>query len=360
MAMKVLVVLPSVEVGGGQHLAIDLVGELKNKIDFKVVVLQRYQRTVISDLVKARGIECIYLDKSKGIDFKTVRKIKKVITEFKPDVVHAHLRVVPYLILPTLLLHIKKFYTVHSLANMDGRGKLSRTLLWMAFHVFGFVPVAISDTCQKSISDVYNIRIEKIPCIYNGIDINIFKPERKSTKIADNTSFIATGRFEEPKNYPFMIDAFYEFHKVRPNSTLTILGDGYMRNIIEKKIREYHLTDSVRLEGTVNNIADYLNKADIYLMTSIWEGLPLSVLEAMAVGLPIITTKAGGVIDIVQNNINGLIVDCDDLSGYVQAMIKLNDSQNMRIMFGHNSLESSKKYSISFCAEQYYELYTGE
>ena len=92
-------------------------------------------------------------------------------------------------------------------------------------------------------------------------------------------------------------------------------------------------------------------------MSSDYEGLPQTIQEAMAAGLPIVTTNAGGVVDVVEEKGNAIVVPCGDLDGLVAAMCELTASKTLREQFSKRSLELSKQYSIENCAEQYRQLY---
>lgn len=129
--------------------------------------------------------------------------------------------------------------------------------------------------------------------INNRINAQIFKfsldkrdAMRKKLNISDDTIVIGqTGRMTPQKNPLFIIDIFYEFQKIHENSYLIIVGDGELKNEIEKKIDDYGIGLKVLLPGSQSNISDWLQAMDIFLFPSLYEGLPVSLVEAQAAGL---------------------------------------------------------------------------
>lgn len=105
------------------------------------------------------------------------------------------------------------------------------------------------------------------------------------------------------------------------------------------------------------NVEDYLRQSDIYISASRTEGLPLSVLEAMACGLPVIATDAGGTRDIVKDGINGFIVNVDDEDGIKEALLKLIDNKVLRKSYSVKSREIAKQWSLENCTRGYEILY---
>ncbi|WP_421535689.1 glycosyltransferase [Priestia sp. D3YE.R1] len=361
---KVMFVLPHLRTGGGQKLVIDIIGNLDSeRLDVLLVSLYPAEGNIFEDLAEEKGIQIKYLQKKEGINLSVIKELISLIKNVRPDVIHAHLRVMPYLLFPLIVTDVKKrYYTVHNLAEKDaGNRRYMKMILNFAFRYAKVVPIAISDLCKQSIVSFYNLPKEQVPCIYNGIDANRFKciipyTQRKS----ETLTFIATGRMEPQKNYKLMLEAFSEVYKTYSNIRLVILGDGYLRKELEEDIKRLNISNSVLLKGRVSNVEKELNNAHVYLMSSNWEGLPLSVMEAMSCGLPIISTKAGGVIDIIKHNKNGCLINIGDKEKLIEAMLKMVTEPDLRNQFSISALESSKMFDIKECANKHMELYLTE
>ena len=357
MKRKVLIVLPELETGGGQRMALSIAHKIDSE-DVRIRVLVLYPRcgNILEKVADEWGLDVQYLQKKSGADLGCIVQIYRAILQFQPDVIHAHLRVMPYLLLPMCLSKTQlRYYTVHSLADKDASG-IKRRILHFAFRHCHVQPVAISDLCRKSISEVYGIPERRIPCIYNGIDTERFA-RREEYGCEEDFRFAAIGRLDEAKNYPMMLRAFSDIHRRFPNTGLVILGDGNLRVVLEKQCADLEISRAVLFTGNVPNVENYLWASQIYLMSSDYEGLPLTVLEAMAAGLPIISTKAGGIVDVVEDGKNGILVNCGDQTGLTEAMERLLLSPELCRQFSEQSAALAQKYSIEACAAQYKELY---
>ncbi|MGE7693582.1 glycosyltransferase [Lysinibacillus sp. NPDC094177] len=357
MRKRVLIVVPTLGIGGGEKLAIDIVLNLDVQ-KYEVLLLSLFPKmgTEFESIIKKNNINIQFLNKKLGFDPKVILAFANVVRKYKPHTIHTHLNVVPYVLPATILYGIKnRFHTVHSVASMESTGFLKK-IMKITYRFFSFTPVAICDVVKTTICEEYDLPDEKVPCIYNGVNTEIYKKlERKQN--TNYINFITTGRMQHVKNHNLMINAFSDVAKKYDNVMLTILGDGELRLDIEKQIKELGLEEKVILKGVVSNVAEELNKADVYIMTSNYEGLPLSVLEAMASGLPIVTTKAGGVIDIVKQNQNGLLVDVGNREQLTKEMSKLVEDVMLRQRFGEVSFNMSKQYDIQKCVEKYESLY---
>mgnify|MGYP000075575808 CR=1 FL=1 len=124
-----------------------------------------------------------------------------------------------------------------------------------------------------------------------------------------------------------LIRAFAQVKEKEKNTKLIIVGEGELRRELEEIIEKYDLKNYVSMLGQCNNVQERLNASDVFVQSSDYEGLPISGLEAMACGLPIISTKAGGTVDIVKNGINGFLVDVGDEDELAQK----NDFFGLRI-----------------------------
>lgn len=354
---KILIVLPHLRTGGGENLALNEAIGLKSKgCNIKIICISSREKNVFTEKAENNKMDITYLGKSDGFSLKILFKLVNVFIKEKPKAIHTHLRAFLYVSMVSILFPKIKFYhTIHSLAEKEAIG-IIRILSNIFFKTKKFTPIAISKYCARTIAELYEMNRADIPVIYNGVDTNRFKCEvpydnRKKDKII----FVSTGRFQAVKRHDLMIDAFAILHQKYPNTELWILGDGELRKQIEEIICKYKLQNSVILKGIIKNVEDELNKAHIYLACSDFEGLPLSVLEAMSCGLPIVTTKAGGTIDIVDNSI-GILCDINNKEQIVRAMIKFIENVEYRKSCSANANAAAIKYDISKCVQGYYDI----
>lgn len=141
--------------------------------------------------------------------------------------------------------------------------------------------------------------------------------EARTSEVKDHEKtyrVLAVGRLEKQKNYPLMLEAFADFHEKYPNSSLTIYGEGAERKELEAWICERGLEKCICLPGISDHIRECMEQADLFLMSSVYEGMPNALMEAMAMGLPVISTDCpcGGPAYLIENGRNGFLVPLGD------------------------------------------------
>lgn len=357
---KVMLVVPTLNLGGGEKLVADIATNID--IDnFNVLILTFFEpkNTIIENQIREKNIRIISLDKKLGIDFTLFFKLHKIIKDEKPDIIHTHLNALQYLIFDYLIdAKITKIHTVHSIAEEESKG-ISRIISKLLFRKINVIPVAISEKVKVSLENVYNSLDLEVPLIHNGIDEERFRPKKnRRVKSSDEIVFVTVGRLCEVKNHIFMVNAFNAFLKTNHKSKLIIIGDGPEKNKIQAEIKRLDISDKVILKGITEKVEKYLVESDIFLMTSIYEGLPLSVIEALMCHIPVVAVDVGGISDIVQDKVNGLLTDTHSISDFASAMF----DACYKFDFKSENFEYIRnKHSISKCTRLYEELYiTGE
>lgn len=357
MKKKLLYVIPSLGTGGGEKLVL----ELANNIDydkFEVYILSYYkQSTNVYNFLLNDKAKIIFLDKKLGLDLSLFSKVKKVVKQINPDIIHAHLDVLLYLI-PSFKKSQKKFFTIHNIPSKEATG-LQKLVRSFCFKFKGVIPVAISKTLGELAKKYYHYK-KDIPVIDNGVSLKKATSNMNHLKSSDDFIMLNVGSFKQQKDHFTLIDAFNKFQKIHANAKLWILGDGVLRNEIENKIKEYNLENKITLFGNVSNVHDYLQSADVFVLSSIFEGFPLCLLEALSESLPIVSTNVGGVCDIIDDGKNGFLVGIKDVDAMVSRCNLLYTNKELRNAISKNALESSYKYDIKECAKKHEEMYLTE
>lgn len=181
----------------------------------------------------------------------------------------------------------------------------------------------------------------------------------KTTSKLNKKRIISVGRLSKEKGHLDLIEIFNEFHKIYPDWYLDIVGDGSLRNKIVDKIYEYHLTDCVKVHGYLKKkeLNKLFEESSIYLMTSYTESFGIVLIEAMSYGIPCISfTSAEGANDLIQNNINGYLVENRDFMQMIEKMKTLVEDKKLRLDFGKKARESSLQYSGDNIKNKWLEL----
>lgn len=145
---------------------------------------------------------------------------------------------------------------------------------------------------------------------------------------------VSVTRLEKQKNVPMLIDAFARFKEIHPDYILTIFGEGEERMVLEKKISDMRLNDSVFLPGRKQNVHELIVGAEVFAMASNFEGMSNSLIEAMCLGLPCISTKVSGATDLIEDGINGILVDLEDTDGMFKAICEIVDNKEKALEIG--------------------------
>lgn len=200
------------------------------------------------------------------------------------------------------------------------------------------------DNCKKIVFQshgamrFFDANIQKKGCILlNPLITNL--PIYQDTNSMNMV--IACGRLTKQKNYPLLINAFGGFVKEHPEYTLCIYGEGELENKLNELIKSYGLENRVFLKGFSNNIHDELLKGSMFVMSSDYEGLSNALLEAMAIGIPCVSTDStpGGAREVLENGENGLLVPINDCDALTKAMCYMADSRSEALKMGKNAMK---------------------
>jgi glycosyltransferase involved in cell wall biosynthesis len=202
-----------------------------------------------------------------------------------------------------------------------------------------------------------------IAAIANGVDVHRYdrhmdkRAMRKRINLPENNTVIFTGRLSSEKGVDYLIRGFVQLKKAQP-CQLLIIADGPERENIVRLIKKCNTGDSVLLVSGAEEVAPYLAASDVFVLPSRFEGLSNALLEAMSCWLPVISTRVGGSKDVIQDGVNGLLVDVDQEEELADAMGRVLGDRQLAESLGRNARETVKaKHDISKIADAYIALY---
>ena len=356
--MKILQVIPYFCFGGAETMCENLTYAL-TAMGHDVVVVSLYdEQTPIARRMEQAGVRILYLDKKLGLDLTMVPKLMKILRQEKPDVVHTHLDVIKYAVAAARLCGIRRcVHTVHNVAHEEAEGRLQQIINTVYFRLGWSVPVALSPEVRKTIVSFYGLKEAVVPMIFNGIDLSKCLPKTDHA-LAEPAVLLHIGRFNQQKNHRGILEAFAQVLKSHPGCRLELIGEGDLRQETENLAETLGIREKVVFLSNQTNVYPFLQKGDIFLMPSRFEGMPMTIIEAMGTGLPIVASAVGGVPDMLEDRVSGMLVPCQP-EATAQAVLQLLKQDDLRKTLGTNALRDSRKFGAEHMARCYCDVYTG-
>lgn len=344
--MKVLHVLGSNSFSGAENVACQIINMTK---DFAESIYVS-KNGAIKDELTSRNIRYIMLDKL------SVPKLKKVLKKEKPDVVHAH-DMKASLICSIVIDKKTKFVSHIHNNNYNSRRLTLKSML------YAFAANKANHILWVSKSAYEGYYFSKYFGYKSTILYNVINTSEIVEKIADDKNqyfndIIFVGRLAYPKNPQKFVKIISKIKEQFPDVKAAMAGAGEYYNEISLLIKENKLEENIRLLGFINNPYKIMNDSKIMLITSEWEGLPMCALEAMFLGLPIISTPVDGMRDLIKENVNGFFADSTD--SFVKYVTQLLNDNYLYSIMSKNAKEMFKTMnSIQEYADKIKQLYTG-
>ena len=231
--------------------------------------------------------------------------------------------------------------------------------------------IILNEGMRKELNSIH-ILDENINLIPNGVKIpeessfdnNVKRHYRKKLKLPYENIIAYSGRLTEGKGLEMLIEVWSEVIKANSGVHLILLGEGGRFRSIEEKLKDrtksLDLSDIIHFFGYVPNVNEYLMASDIFILPSISEGMSNALLEAMASGVSIISTKIPANISLITNGVNGILVERENISQLKDAVITLLNNPSLRETFGREAKKTvSNLCSIEYVAKRYREIYSG-
>lgn len=350
-------IVQSLQTGGAENLLVNLAVNCKDKFDITVISQYKESKLPLEKRLLDNGIKIIFLNKKVGFDPGSIIALYKALNKIKPDIVHTHLHAAIYAV-PWYIFHKKavKVHTVHSVASME-LGAIHRIVQGFAYRFLGVVPVAISPSVKESIVKQYKIRTRKVPVILNGIDVSRYNVPCGGENVSRPFTIINVASFSKWKNQMLLLNSFYNVTLKHPNTRLVFVGEGPEKAEVERAAHKLGIADKTLFAGLTSEVERYLSGADVFVLSSAFEGLPLSILEAYAAGLPVISTKVGGVQDILADGVNGFLVPPNDEAAMTNAILKVYENPELRDKMSGTNRAAAQGFDIKRIADQYTKLY---
>jgi glycosyltransferase involved in cell wall biosynthesis len=282
------------------------------------------------------------------------RALAELIAKYQIDVIQTHLlRSLDFLALSLKAdRNVKVYWTFHN-ANFDLRRDHLRQHRWLyepkrrAHHLLYRLSakwvdglIAVSPEVKTAMLATLALPAEKIAVINNGVDPRRYRAiadrqlVRRRLGLAEgDRAVVVVATLKEQKGHRYLIDAASAILPEFPDAHFLIIGDGELRQALEAQIAAHHLENNVHLLGTRHDVPALLAAADMFVLPSLWEGLPMALVEAMAAGLPVVATEVSGTRQVMVDGETGLLVPPGEITPLVRAIsLLLADPARAAIM----------------------------
>lgn len=353
---KILCYIDSMQMGGAQRVMANLTKHFAEK---NISVL------LVNDIVPINGIPEYEIDKNvrrlfldqdsqrtKGIhkNINRILSLRKLVKKENPDIVLSFIGPPNIrMLVATIGLKTGKYVSVRNDPYREYGNGIKKIIANLIFN--------LCDGCVFQTEDAANFFNKKIrtksKIILNPVRQEFFEIDR----VPEEERIVMVGRLNSQKNYPMAIKAFSKLASTYPKAQLHIFGDGELREELTAQIDQLGLSERIILEGRISNVASVLANATIYMLTSDYEGMPNSLMEAMAVGVPSIATNCpcGGVKSLINDEQNGIMVRCGDVEDLCEKLSILLEDKNKRLVMSRKAREESRKFETSKILSQWDE-----
>ena len=341
MKKRILFAIPTLA-GGGAERVVSVLSDALVELGYEVAIL--LEKRVDNEYSINPKVKIYLFDedysRNKGNKFSRMIQRKKiyrrVLTDYKPDYV-----------IPFLVGLVRELYFITKKMNIKIIGTLRNNPKECSY-IYRKIQDYVLENCtsvylqteeqRKFITQKAN---QKAFCVSNPVNNEVLLANKKIDGKTKITKFITCGRLNKQKNHIMMIEAFLKLHRDYPETTLEIYGEGPERDKISQKIHEENAEKYIFLMGRTNNIVDTLCNADAFIFSSDYEGMPNALMEAMAIGLPCISTDCPtGPKELIGNNERGILTSIGDSTEFYYAMISFVEDYKYAINLG----EKAKKY----------------
>ena len=361
--IKVFEIVTRLNIGGPAVNVIYLTALLdKSKFDVKLITGKESEAEGnMFYLCEKKNVEYIFLERlQRELDFfKDLSALIKLIflmIKFRPDIVHTHTAKAGTLGRIAAILTFRKriVHTFHG-HIFDGYFSKSKTKFFTVIErVLGKFTDKIISVSGNQRKDFVNLKIggyDKIINIPLGLELDEFADSkkyrnvmRKKYNIADDKIVISIiARIVPIKNHALLVDAANLLRKRFGNFKVLVVGDGYLKNEINDLVLKHSLVEYFEFAGFSNELEKYYGMSDIVALTSLNEGLPTVIIEAMSAGIPVVSTDVGGVSDLISDNETGLLAESGSPESLAEKLYLLCSDSDLRNKLGN----SGKNYVLN-------------
>jgi glycosyltransferase involved in cell wall biosynthesis len=330
--IRLTFLLNGLDVGGVETIIAKTIGGLdRRRYEIRVIALQKGSGA-LADLVRPLGAECFDVGVASRFDLFALCRLARLLRGV--DVLHTatfHSNILGRLL--GKLMRVPVILGSEVIVDFESPFRLALNR-WTA----GIPSVLIcnAEAVRRYVVATLRVPGQKAVTVYQGLDVEAYPPKRGR---GDPPVIGTVGRLHPQKGYPYLIEAAAMVQRTQPRVRWVCVGEGPERPRLEARIRERGLTEVVELAGYCGDMRANLARFDYYVHPAIAEGLPYSLMEAMAAGLPVVATNVGGTGEMVEHNVSGVLVPPADPAALAGAVLHLLAAPKDSARLGSNARE---------------------
>ncbi len=356
--MKILFIADTMRTGGTEIFTVSLMNKIVN-LGHECHLFVIWNLNLQSTKQLNNSVTVISGGREKKFHFGFLKKLKKEIKQFAPDVI---LNVAGFSYYAAKILcrrnKVPLFFAIHYTYNYNLKSKLTDIFLFNIIRFSNDFAITIYEKQIEYFVQKYNIKKDKFFLIHNGVDADYFI--RKNAKSNSIFRIVHVANYRYEKDQRTLLKSLVLFDQKYKNWKLTFCG--HVPNAVKQQFEEFltakGILNKIKFTGQVENVKNVLNKADVFILTSISEALPVTALEALAMSVPCILTDVGGCSDIIKNGKNGLLVQPKDTKLIAEKLEQLATDSDLRKNMGRQARHSAEKYfSLDKTADKYLSIF---
>jgi glycosyltransferase involved in cell wall biosynthesis len=335
-----------------------------DKSRYQVSLVSLRKKDLSEETLESFGVDITYLHKSK-YDPATLPALLNVIDRKQIDILHLHgygattfgrlaggMRRLPAIL--------------HEHANLTSTPWFQKVADAM-LEPLTDIALAVSQSTADFVINARQLPPDKVRVVYLGVPLEEFSRERTADEIRAAREELGVApqdfvigsvtRLHDSKGNSFLVDAAKLVLAERPSARFCVFGEGPLRPSLEEQARALGLGDRFVFGGFARDVARVVSAFDLSVFPSLWEGTPLTVFEALAMGKPIVATDADGLVDVLTHEADALIVPKRDAAGLARAMVRLMDDESLRRRLGGGARATGRQYDIAVFVRKMERLY---
>ena len=371
--LNILFVIPQLEKGGSETLVYNIASLLDRKLfDVSLAYFHYSGNEGFRSAFLEKSIRLHHVPRDRSAYISTMRIMARIIRDNNIHIVNAHHFVsMVYSYYACKIAHRRGLvYTEHSSWEVEKVPLKWRLMGRLLLRHLDCV-MGISDDVTQTLKSIFHLRDENTLTIRNGVDLDRkaglrdARAIRNEFGLTDNMKVIAmVANIRKVKNHVMLLQGFRELLRDFDNVKLLLIGQGTVDDLenseddIRRYLKDYELQEKVILTGHRSDVNDILSISDVFCLTSFNEGLPISMLEAMSMGLPVIGTNVPGIRDVIVNGQNGFLVELGDHVALKDSLLKILTNEQLSEKYGQESRKIViESYSMNDCVKRYQDLF---